>query len=88
MSKSIQGIIYARDRVSINYGIVVAAFVVYKNSQLPSFLADKQDGVTILRFTELYPAFLEVFLQVFLHFLKFSFTYSLQPVMRNRRCRV
>ena len=58
MSKSIQGIIYARYRIPVNYGIAVETSVVYTNSQFPSFLADEQDGVIVLRCTGLYPAFL------------------------------
>ena len=39
MSESIQGIIYARYRIPVNYGIAVETSLVYTNSQFPSFLA-------------------------------------------------
>ena len=58
MPKSVQGIIYASYRMPINYGIAAEASVFYTNSQLPTFLAGKQDGVILLRCTGLYPAFL------------------------------
>ena len=41
MSESIQGIIYARDRIHVNYGIVVEISVVYANPHLPSFPANE-----------------------------------------------
>ena len=77
MAKSVQGIIYAIYRISVNFGTVVEASVVYTNSHFPTFLVDKQDLVIILRCTGLYPVFLLVFLQIVLHFLQFSFTHSL-----------
>ena len=42
----------------VNYGIAVETSVVYTNSQFLAFLVDVQDGVIVLRYTGLYPAFL------------------------------
>ena len=58
MSKFIQGIIYARYRIPYNYGIAVETSIVNANSHFPSFLADEQDRVIVLRCTGPYPAYL------------------------------
>ena len=43
-------------RIYINDGIAVETSVVNANSQFPVFFANKEDGVIIVRYTELYPA--------------------------------
>ena len=88
IAKSVQDIIYAMYRISVNYSIAVETTVVYANSQFPSFLADEQDREIVLRCAGLNPAFYQVFLQVILHFLQFLFIYFLQPMMIYRFFRV
>ena len=65
ISKSTQGIIFARYRIPVNYGIAVETSVVYANSQFSSFLADEHDGLIVLKCARLYPAFLGIFAGAF-----------------------
>ena len=75
-------------RILLNYCIAIETIVVDENFRLPGFLSCKQEGVIILRCIGMYPAVLQILLQVILHFLQLYFTHSLLPGVSARLCKI